>query len=45
MSLDHPNIVRLFEVYDQPGSFIMIMELYEGNSLMSKILKEKLTEK
>lgn len=44
MSLDHPNIGRLFEVYDQPGYFVLIMELYEGDSLMNKLLNSNLTE-
>ena len=25
MSLDHPNIVRLFEVYDQKNYYVMVM--------------------
>lgn len=27
MSLDHPNIIKLFEVYDQKGYYIMVLEL------------------
>ena len=27
MSLDHPNIIRLHEVYDQDNCYVMVMEL------------------
>lgn len=30
MSLDHPNIAKLFEVYDQKEHYVMVMELCEG---------------
>ena len=29
-SLDHPNIVKLFEVYDMKDQYVLIMELCEG---------------
>ena len=33
-ALDHPNIVRLLEVYDEPSRVNMVMELCEGGDLL-----------
>lgn len=33
MSLDHPNITKLYEVYDQKTYYIMVLELCEGGEL------------
>jgi len=30
VDLDHPNIARLFEVYDYKSHFVLILELCEG---------------
>lgn len=30
MALDHPNIARLYEVYDYKNSYVLIVELCEG---------------
>ena len=42
MSLDHPNIIRLHEVYDQENCYVMVMELWEAGDLFSKINLRKL---
>ena len=44
MSLDHPNIVRLFEVYDQKNYYVMVMELCEGGELFHRIVNYKIAE-
>ena len=38
MSLDHPNIAKLYEVYDQRTYYVMVMELCEGGELLKRIL-------
>lgn len=30
IGLDHPNITRLYEVYDYNGSYVLVLELCEG---------------
>lgn len=44
-SMDHPNIIKLCEVYDQQNHYIMIMELCEGGELLDKIANRKIEEK
>ena len=44
MSLDHPNIVKLYEVYDQAEFYVMVMELCEGGELFQKIVKRTIKE-
>ena len=34
MSLDHPNITKLYEVYEQKHYYVMVMELCEGGELL-----------
>lgn len=36
-NLDHPNLVKLFEVIDDPNSdkLLMVMEYVEGGAIMS----------
>jgi calcium-dependent protein kinase len=45
--LDHPNIIRLYEVFEDDKNFYLFNELCSGGSLVNKITnaKEKLTEK
>ena len=46
MKLDHPNIIKLFEVFQHKDEFVLIEELCEGGDLFSKIQKGRmLTEK
>lgn len=44
MSLDHPNIAKLYEVYDQKTYYVMVMELCEGGELFEWIVNEKVGE-
>ena len=43
--LDHPNIVRLFEVFEDSKNFYLIMELCTGGNLISRMGKKRLKEK
>ena len=33
--IDHPNIVKLFEVYEEKEHWCLVMELMEGGDLLS----------
>lgn len=35
MQLEHPNIIEVYEVYDNPGFFYIVMEYCEGGELYS----------
>jgi len=37
--LDHPNILKLFEVYEDDESFYLVMELVKGKELFDKIVE------
>lgn len=39
--LDHPNIVKLYEIYEDPKNIYMITEYLEGGELFDMILKTK----
>jgi calcium/calmodulin-dependent protein kinase I len=44
--VDHPNIVKLFEVFEDLEYYYLVMELMTGGELFDTILeKEKYTEK
>ena len=40
-NLSHPNIVRLFEVYENNSSILLVTELCEGNELFEEISKRR----
>lgn len=40
-SLDHINIIRLYEVYDYKSHYVLILELCEGGELFKKIITSK----
>lgn len=44
ITLDHPGISRLYEVYDYKSSYVMILELCEGGELFKKIIAQSLNE-
>lgn len=35
IKLEHPNIIEIYEVYDNPGFFYIVMEYCEGGELYS----------
>jgi len=37
--LDHPNILKLFEVYEDEKQFFLVMELVKGKELFDKIVE------
>lgn len=38
--LDHPNIIKLYEVYEDPENYYLVMEFLAGPNLSKKIEKE-----
>jgi serine/threonine protein kinase len=42
-SLDHPNIAKLYEVYDHEDHYVLIMELCEGGELFKRIAKNQIS--
>lgn len=44
--IDHPNIVKLYEVYDEKTRLYMVMEMMTGGELFDRIVeKESYNEK
>ncbi|CAK0907927.1 unnamed protein product [Prorocentrum cordatum] len=41
LSLDHPHVTRLYDVYEEPEMLYLIMECMEGGELFDRIVKLK----
>jgi calcium/calmodulin-dependent protein kinase I len=39
MSLSHPHIIKCFDMYEEPSTFFIVMELMEGGELFDRIVK------
>ena len=39
--MDHPNIVRLFEFYEEPNKYCIVQEVVEGGELFDVLIKKK----
>lgn len=37
--MDHPNIVRIFEFFEDDRNFYLVMELCEGGELLEVVIK------
>jgi calcium/calmodulin-dependent protein kinase I len=38
LAIEHPNILKLLEVYEDPQNFYLVMELIQGKELFDKII-------
>ena len=39
-TVDHPNIIKLYEFYEESDKFYMVTELMEGGELFDRIVKK-----
>jgi calcium-dependent protein kinase len=44
MNLDHPNIVRLYETYEDQINVYLVLEVCEGGELFDRIVNKGFTE-
>ena len=38
--LDHPNIIKNYEVFNNEGKIFLVTDVYKGDPLMDKIVEE-----
>ena len=39
-TVDHPNIIKLYDFFEEPNMFYMVTELMEGGELFDRIVKK-----
>lgn len=44
-TLDHPNIMKLHELFQDHEQYYLISEYYSGGDLFDKVIKQKFSEK
>jgi len=42
--LDHPNIMKIFELYEDQKRFYLVMELCDGGDLYNRMIKKVYSE-
>ena len=42
--LDHPNIMKIFELYEDQKRFYLVMELCDGGNLYNGLIKKLYSE-
>ena len=42
--MQHDNIIEIYEVYDNPDAFYIIMEYMEGKDLFERIIKQNIRD-
>lgn len=42
--LDHPNIIKVYEFYEDKQSFHLVTEIWKGGELFHHLIKTKLNE-
>ena len=40
-NMDHPNIVKLYEFYEDPRTYSLVTEMCHGGELLNYIIKKK----
>jgi calcium/calmodulin-dependent protein kinase I len=43
-SIDHPNVVKLIDTYEDTGHFCLIMELVHGGELFDRIIEKEVMD-